>query len=60
MEIFFFFGTVYFFPLVASLYLEERGVERERERTRERLGISSYSVVTPVVLVVGIDVSFLE
>jgi len=51
---------VYFFPLVASLYLEERGVERERERTRERLGISSYSVVTPVVLVVGIDVSFLE
>lgn len=47
---------MYFFPLVARLYLEEGG---RGERERERLGISSYSVVTPVVLLVRTDVSFL-
>lgn len=31
----------------------------EGENARGRLGISSYSVVTPVILLVGTDVSFL-
>lgn len=30
-KFFFFFGSVYFFPLVARLYLEEEGGERERD-----------------------------